>query len=102
MAYKVHIANEGNEGIAGTLFFYDADGLRLGEFAIPVEGAEVPADWVNAAASFQVDSPGYIGYAVTQLGEFNNFILVRDNASKVIIVVLILAGVLVAKNFLKL
>jgi hypothetical protein len=101
MAFRVHISNEGGVGISGTIYFYDANGLQLGAYDIPVEGADVPADWVTIASTFQVSSPGYVGYAVLSLGELNNFTLVRDNSSKVIMYVLLLIGLLVAGKFIK-
>lgn len=95
MAYKVHISDESGHGIQGTVYFYDADGLKIGEFAVPVEGGDAPPDLVEKATTFQVDSPGYIGYAVLQLGELNNFQLVADNSKKQlggILLIAILAG----------
>ena len=99
--YKVHIVDENGEGIGGTVTFFDADGLQLGKAAIPVEGANVSPDFVAAATTFQIDSPGYIGYAVLSLKDWNEFVLVRNNTNKVLLIVLAAVGLLFAGKLIK-
>lgn len=101
MDYKVHIVNENAEGIGGTITFFDADGLQLGKFTVPVEGANVPPDFATVATTFQIDSPGYIGYAVLSLKDWNEFVLVRDHSNRAIVFVLIGLGLLLAGKLIK-
>lgn len=101
MDYKVHIVDESGEGIGGTVTFFDADGLQLGRFTVPVEGANVPSDFVEVSTTFQIDSPGYVGYAVLSLKDWNEFTLVKDHSNKVILFALIAFGLLLANKIMR-
>lgn len=101
MSYRIHITDEKNVGIPGVILFYDIDGLQIGSYDIPVGGAELPADLVSVAATFHIDSPGFIGYDTFQLGELNNIILVKDTSIKAGITVLFVIGLFVAYSFFK-
>lgn len=101
MDYKVHIVDENGEGIGGTITFFDADGLQLGKFSVPVEGANAPTDLVEVSSTYQIDSPGYIGYAVLSLKDWNEFTLVGDHSNKTVMFVLIALGLLLAGKFLR-
>src|SRR5215467_15314894 len=96
MGYRVHITDEKNVGLPGLILFYDLDGLQIGSYEIPVGGIDLPEDLVNVAATFHIDSPGYIGYDTFQLGELNNFVLVRDTSIKAGITILFVIGLFVA------
>lgn len=100
-SYKVHIINESGEGIGGTVTFFDADGLQLGKAAIPIEGGEVPPDLVTVSTTYSIDSPGYIGYAVLSLQDWNEFTLVKDHSNKALIYILVVAGLLLAGKLIK-
>lgn len=101
MDYKVHIVNESSEGIGGTITFFDADGLQLGKFPVPIEGANAPNDLVEVSTTYQIDSPGYIGYAVLSLKDWNEFVLVRDHSNKTVMFVLIGLGLLLAAKLIR-
>ena len=101
MDYKVHIVNEKGEGIGGTITFFDSDGLELGKFTVPIEGANAPTDMVEVSTTYQVDSPGYIGYAVLSLSDWNEFTLVKDGSNKTIVLVLIALGILLAGKLIR-
>jgi hypothetical protein len=93
--------NESGEGIGGTITFFDADGLQLGKFNVPIEGANAPAEFVEVATTFQIDSPGYIGYAVLSLKDWNDFTLVKDHSDKTVMFVLIAIGLLLAGKLIR-
>jgi hypothetical protein len=93
--------NESGEGIGGTITFFDADGLQLGKFNVPIEGANAPSEFVEVATTFQIDSPGYIGYAVLSLKDWNDFTLVKDHSDKTVMFVLIAIGLLLAGKLIR-
>jgi hypothetical protein len=101
VGYRVHIVDENGEGIGGTVTFFDADGLQLGKFPVPTEGADAPIDFVDVSATFQIDSPGYVGYAVLSLKDWNEFVLVKDNSNKTVMFVLIALGLLLAGKLIR-
>lgn len=101
MGYRVHITDEKNVGIPGVILFYDLDGLQIGSYEIPVGGIDLPEDLVTVAATFHIDSPGYVGYDTFQLGELNNITLVKDTSVRVGIATLAIIAAFVVYSIVK-
>lgn len=79
---KIAIVNEAGTAIPGAVYLYDASGTYMSKIDVPAAGIEITADAVAGAATFQIDSPGYVGYAVLALQEDNKFTLVKNEAGK--------------------
>lgn len=99
--YRIEIVDESGKGLPGLIIFYDADGLQIGNYEIPVGGIDLPADMVTVSSAYHIDSPGYIGYDTTHLDQENTVTLVEDtNLIKPITVAFVLIGLFVASRLL--
>lgn len=62
MPYNVTIQNEEGVPMRGTVYYYDADHVELGQSVVYPSGTDLDIELVNAAAFFRATADGYMFY----------------------------------------
>jgi len=85
MSYHIQIVDEQGRQLPGTILFYDETGAPMGKRDVPAGGIDLDFYEIGNVTTFHIDSPGYIGYDVTDVSGQSPFVLVKDNSNVLII-----------------
>lgn len=103
MPYNVVIQNEEGVPMRGTVLYFDADHIELGQSVVYPSGTDLDIDLVNAAEFFRAVADGYnwYGASTSALGDQNTITLVKKQSPVTAYVVGGLVALLAYKLFLK-
>jgi hypothetical protein len=103
MPYNVTIQNEEGVPMRGTVLYFDADHVELGQTVVYPSGTDLDIELVNAADFFRATADGYSWYGanISALGDRNTITLVKKPSTVTAYVVGGIVALLVYKLFFK-
>lgn len=103
MPYNVIIQNEEGVPLRGTVYYFDADHVEIGQTVVHPSGTDLDIELVNGAEYFRAVADGYnwYGASISALGDRNTITLVKQPSTVAAYVIGGVVALLAYKLFFK-